>query len=74
MLSINSSEIWLHGCTPRQNRAALQQLGFDTATLERQFPSQRGGLPSDDPQALADPFDFSAPRYWAAFVLIGDPG
>mgnify|MGYP000358517955 CR=1 FL=1 len=38
--------------------------------LERDL-TERGRTPTEDPQELGEPFDYSAPKYWAAFVLIG---
>ncbi|MCH7873556.1 MAG: CHAT domain-containing protein [Planctomycetes bacterium] len=67
---VHEAKRWLKSRTPKQNRDMLAKLGFDA-----QYRAERGGRkPSQDPQPLADPFDYSHPRYWAAFILIGDPG
>jgi CHAT domain-containing protein len=71
--ALHEAKRWLRSRTPAENRAALAGLGLDVEQLTRQYRAERGRLPSDDPEPLADPFDFSAPRFWAAFVLIGNP-
>ena len=52
----------------------LTRLGMDAEELKERYRTERGRLPTEDPQTLPGPFDYSATRFWAAFVLIGDPG
>ena len=71
--ALHEAKRWLRGQTPQENREMLASLGYDVAGRDRQRSPEGGRRPSGDPQPLPDPFDFSHPRYWAAFVLIGDP-
>lgn len=71
--ALHEAKRWLHTRSPAENRRALEALGLDLAKLGEQYRAERDRLPTEDPQKLADPFDYSDPRYWAAFVLIGDP-
>jgi CHAT domain-containing protein/tetratricopeptide (TPR) repeat protein len=68
--ALHEAKRWLRSSSPQQNRDRLTELGFDV----EQWRRARGALaPSDEPTALPELFDFSEPRYWAAFILIGDP-
>ncbi|MCH8807733.1 MAG: CHAT domain-containing protein [Planctomycetes bacterium] len=72
--ALHEAKRWLKSRTPKQNRDLLA-LGFDVAGLDARYRAERGRRkPSQDPQPLADPFDYSHPRYWNAFILIGAPG
>lgn len=71
--ALHEAKRWLRSRSPAENRRALEQLGMDVAKLQQRYRTERGRLPTQDPQKLPDPFDYSHPRYWAAFVLIGDP-
>ena len=68
--ALHEAKRWLRSRSPQQNRDRLAALGFDVESWQR---ARGGRLPSGDPEPLPEPFDFSHPRYWAAFVLIGSP-
>jgi CHAT domain-containing protein len=71
--ALREAKRWLRSRTPAENLANLKRLGYDVDARGAQLIALRGELPSDDPAPLADPFDFSDPRFWAGFVLIGSP-
>ncbi len=71
--ALHEAKRWLRSRTPAENRARLAELGFDVDTLEKDQAQARGRRPSGEPQTLSAPFDYSHPRYWAAFILIGSP-
>lgn len=75
--ALREAKLWLRGRTAAQNRAALRELGFlDAADENVVLRGPEGAsprLPTQPPATDADAFDYSAPRFWAAFVLVGDP-
>ena len=62
------AKAWLASSSSAENRRRAEALGLVGEGVQRgddAFP-----LPGAEP-TRRDPFDYSAPRYWAAFVLHG---
>ena len=70
--ALREAERWLRSRSPDENRRVLSEAGVElrAETSER---AEQALVPSRDPEALPAAFDFSHPRYWSAFVLVGDP-
>lgn len=64
---------WLQSNSPEENRAALKSLGFDVSQSAEAIAFARSGIRMTG-EVAHEPFDYSDPHYWAAFVLSGDPG
>lgn len=82
--ALREAKLWLRGLPPRQAEALVRQLlkqntGQPTGTSDLARADEsiiaRGGK-GDTPVGVSsqrDPFNYSHPYFWAAFILIGDP-
>ncbi|GMU83732.1 MAG: hypothetical protein AMXMBFR47_36020 [Planctomycetota bacterium] len=86
--ALTEAKMWLRARTPDANRAMLARLGLESERLAaargeagpgsasapvNPTSAPAGRVPTDDPATLADAFDYSHPRFWAGFILMGNP-
>jgi tetratricopeptide (TPR) repeat protein len=69
--ALAEARTWLAGRTAEQNRVRLEALGVKGERAGDRSPQDGFPRPGADPKSTArgERFDFSHPRYWAAFVL-----
>ncbi|MCB9914607.1 MAG: CHAT domain-containing protein [Planctomycetes bacterium] len=69
--ALTEARAWLAGRAAAENRRDLEALGLEGVARARDGFPRPGAAPTSRPSEAS--YDFSHPRYWAAFVLVGAP-